>query len=81
LKAKKTQKDSRVSIKIDQSLWKVISEAIKSHPEWGIFSVSEFIRRAIDHELTARQSSEDRKIIQIVFDDPASKERNSDRDS
>lgn len=63
------KKDKRITIKIDPSLWKAISTEIERHPEWGINSVSEFIRRAIDHEMMARKSNQDRKIIEICLDD------------
>lgn len=72
----KSKKDKRITIKIDPSLWKAISAEIERHPEWGINSVSEFIRRAIDHEMIARKSNQDRKIIEICLDDRISQEGN-----
>jgi len=75
------KKDKRITIKIDPSLWKAISSEIERHPEWGINSVSEFIRRAIDHEMMARKSNQDRKIIKICLDDRISKEGSQRRRS
>jgi len=62
-----TAKDERVSFKLNPAIRDAISKEIGKHPEWGINSVTEFIRRAIDHELTARKSENDRKIIEIFM--------------
>jgi len=70
----KSDKEKRISIKVSESLYEVISKEIKKHPEWGMSSVSEFIRRAIDHELQARKSTDNRKIIEIVMNEEASRE-------
>lgn len=59
------QTDDRVTIKIDKKLWKIISNMIKHHPEWGINSVSEFIRRAIDKEIDSRKKDFEKKVIEI----------------
>ena len=58
-------KDDRITIKIEKDLWKVISKQIKNHPEWGVRSVSDFIRRAISHELEAKTSVTERKVLEI----------------
>jgi hypothetical protein len=57
--------DDRVTIKIDKDLWKVITQRIKAHPEWGMRSVSDFIRRAISNELGGRENTDDKKVIEI----------------
>jgi len=49
-----TAKNGRVTVKIEQPLWDSINNLIKAHPEWGILSVPEFIRRAIDTEIRSR---------------------------
>jgi len=80
-KKKKTAKDERVSFKLDPAIRDAISKEIEKHPEWGINSVTEFIRRAIDHELTARKSANDRKIIEIFMKNRrTSREGNQNKD-
>lgn len=64
-KKKKKLIDERVTIKIDKSLWRLLSDKISKHPEWGIKSVSDFIRRAIDNELNVRLESPDRKVLEV----------------
>ena len=58
-------KDDRITIKIEKDMWKVISKEIKNHPEWGVKSVSEFIRRAISNELEEKTSVTERKVLEI----------------
>jgi len=58
-------KDDRITIKIEKDMWKVISRQIRDHPEWGVRSVSEFIRRAIAHELEAKTSVTEHKVLEI----------------
>lgn len=58
-------KDDRVTLKIDKKLWKKIESLIKSHPEWGVISVPEFVRRAIDAEIRARMESENNRVITL----------------
>ena len=60
-----THKDDRVTIKIDKDMWKAITKQIRSHPEWGVKSVSEFIRRAVARELEAKASHVERKVLEI----------------
>jgi len=80
-KKKMTAKDERVSFKLDPAIRDAISKAIEKHREWGINSVTEFIRRAIDHELTARKSANDRKIIEIFMKNRrTSREGNQNKD-
>lgn len=67
--------DKRVTIKLDPELYRAVASLVGRHPEWGITSVSDFVRRAIDHELTARSMSADRKIIEIALSE-ASREDN-----
>lgn len=56
-------RDDRVTIKIDRALGEAIESRLKAHPEWGINSISEFIRRAIDRELEYRSQMSDRKVL------------------
>ena len=57
--------DDRVTIKIDRTLWKVITEQIENHPEWGMASVSDFIRRSVDRELDYRTMTAGQKMVKI----------------
>lgn len=57
--------DDRVTIKIDKDTWRIINERMGEHPEWGLRSVSDFIRRAIANELDDRTSSGAKKVIEI----------------
>ena len=59
--------DDRVTLKIDRKLWKTVDELIKSHPEWGIISVPEFVRRAIDSEIRARAEAENSRVVTLCF--------------
>lgn len=58
-------KDNRVTIKIDRALAEAIAAHIRDHPEWGITSVSEFIRRSIDRELDYRTNTSGKKVLEI----------------
>lgn len=64
-KKKKVVTDDRVTIKIDKVLWKVITEQIRRHPEWGMASVSDFIRRSVDRELEYRTLTAGQKMLEI----------------
>ncbi|MEM4264470.1 MAG: hypothetical protein QW505_01615 [Thermoplasmata archaeon] len=75
------QSDDRVTIKIDKKLWKIISNMIKHHPEWGIGSVSEFIRRAIDKEIDLRTKNLEKKVIEINLKPVSSPKDSPDKDS
>lgn len=77
---KASTKDSRITIKLDKHLWEIISEQIELHPEWGIRSVSDFVRRAIDTELGNRNKTVERKTIQIDLLTRGSQEGSRDRD-
>lgn len=50
---------------MDRALWQSVQELIEEHPEWGIMSVPEFVRRAIDSELRARREAESSRIINL----------------
>lgn len=60
-------------------MWKVISRHIRNHPEWGVKSVSDFIRRAIAHELEAKTSMTGRKVLEIQLQPSVSPEDSRDR--
>lgn len=60
-------KDDRVTLKIDKKLWKEIESLIESHPEWGVISVPEFVRRAIDTEIRARMGPENNRVITLCL--------------
>jgi len=64
---KKAHRDDRVTLKIDRALWNRINDIIKSHPEWGIISVPDFIRRAVDCEIRTRHELESSRVISLCF--------------
>gem|GEM_PF-1138818 len=70
-KKKLSRPDNRVTIKLDPTLYRAVSSIVADHPEWGITSVSDFVRRAIDRELTLRSMSTDRKVIEISLNEPS----------
>jgi hypothetical protein len=71
--------DDRVTIKIDKDLWKVITLKMKEHPEWGMRSVSDFIRRAISNELEDRRGVGEKKVIEIRLNPRLSREGSRDK--
>lgn len=77
---KKAVLDDRVTIKIDRALWKVITEQIESHPEWGMSSVSDFIRRSVDRELDYRTMTAGQKMVEIQLTPGHPREGSRDRD-
>jgi len=56
-------RDDRVTIKIDRALGVAIESRFRAHPEWGINSISEFIRRAIDRELEYRSHMSEKNVL------------------
>ena len=64
---KKTSKDNRVTLKFDKDFWDHVTKEIDNHPEWGVKSVPDFVRRAVDNELNSRKKSIDRKVIELRF--------------
>lgn len=60
-------KDARVTLKINREVWDIIANLIKKHPEWGIMSVNEFVRRAIDTDLRSRLDMESFRVINLSF--------------
>ena len=77
-KSEKTR-DDRITIKLDKNLWKIISDQIKLHPEWGVKSVSDFIRRAVDNELNTRKRISERKVIELNLSSRDSQEDSRDK--
>ena len=71
-------KDDRVTLKIDKPLWKKIESLIKSHPEWGVISVPEFVRRAIDTEIRARKEAETSRVITLCLSSENEDKRRTD---
>jgi len=72
-------RDSRVTIKIDRALGDAIESRLKAHPEWGINSISEFIRRAIDRELEYRSQMSDKKVFGLDITPASSPSDSRDR--
>lgn len=56
-----------MTLKIEKKLWKEMENLIESHPEWGVISVPEFVRRAIDSEIRARKEPGDSRVISLRF--------------
>lgn len=52
-------------MKVDRALWESVQGLIDQHPEWGIMSVPEFVRRAIDSEVRARREAESSRVISL----------------
>jgi len=80
LKKKIIKSDNRINIKLDPQLSMAIAGEIGGHPEWGIKSVSEFVRRAIDDELNMRRKITDRKVIELNLKARGPRESSRDRD-
>jgi hypothetical protein len=76
---KKAVADDRVTIKIDRTLWKVITQQIDNHPEWGMASVSDFIRRSVDRELEYRTMTAGQKMVEIQLSPGRPREGSRDR--
>ena len=77
---KKSPKDNRVTLKFDKGFWDLVAKEIDNHPEWGVKSVPDFVRRAVDNELNARTRSEGRKVIELRFRSRDSQEDTRDKD-
>lgn len=75
-----SDKDDRITIKIDKDMWKIITRQIRNHPEWGVKSCSEFIRRAISHELEDKTNVTEHKVLEIQLRPRLSREDNRGRD-
>lgn len=60
-------RDDRVTIKVDKVLWNMILQELRKHPEWGLKSVSGFVRRAIANELKETRCSGEKKVIEILL--------------
>lgn len=71
-------KDDRVTLKIDKRLWKEIESLIESHPDWGVISVPEFVRRAIDSEIRARKESGNNRVITLCLSSENEDKRRKD---
>lgn len=61
----RTVRDNRVTIKLDRALGEAIESSLKSHPEWGMYSISEFVRRAVDREMDYRIRISGQKVLNI----------------
>ncbi len=75
-----SKKDDRITIKIDKEMWKVITKQMSIHPEWGVKSVSDFIRRAVARELEAKSNVTERKVLEIELRPRFSPEDSRGRD-
>jgi hypothetical protein len=53
------------ALKLKRETWNIIVDEIEKHPEWGMRSVPDFVRRAVDNELNLRLRILERKVIRI----------------
>jgi hypothetical protein len=60
-------KDDRVTMKVERQLWEEMEKLVESHPEWGILSVPEFVRRAIDSEMRTRKDADRTRTISLCL--------------
>jgi len=60
-------KDTRVTLKLERALWTRVEELIKMHPEWGIISVPDFVRRSIDTEIHRRAETASSRVLNFTF--------------
>lgn len=67
-------KNNRVTLKLDKPLWARIEALLKKHPEWGIISVPDFVRRAIDSEIRLREEMLSSRVINACLS-PDSEDR------
>ena len=77
---KKSSKDDRITLKFDKEFWNLIAKEIDKHPEWGVKSVPDFVRRAVDNELNSRQRLTERKVIELQLKSRGSQEDTRDKD-
>jgi hypothetical protein len=52
-------------MKLERALWERVQRLIDEHPEWGILSVPEFIRRAIESEMRLRNEAMNSRVINL----------------
>jgi len=62
-----SSKDDRVTMKLDRPLWDEMERLISEHPQWGIISVPEFVRRAIDSEIRTRKDEDGTRVINVCL--------------
>lgn len=63
-------------MKFDKALWRRVESLVESHPEWGVISVPDFVRRAVENEMKARQEEGSSRVIALCFSpDSADKRR------
>lgn len=60
-------KDTRVTLKLERALWTRVEELIRAHPEWGVISVPDFVRRAIDTEILKRAEATSNRVLNFTF--------------
>ena len=54
-------------MKFDKALWRRVERIVKSHPEWGIVSVPDFVRRAVENEMKARREEESNRVVTLCL--------------
>lgn len=54
-------------MKFDKALWRRVESLVKSHPEWGIISVPDFVRRAVENEIKARREEESNRVVTLCL--------------
>lgn len=78
-KVRRGARDNRVTIKIDRALGEAIQRSLRAHPEWGMYSISEFVRRAIDREMDYRIRMSNSKVLDVDIIPSASPSDSHDR--
>ena len=54
-------------MKFDKALWRRVESLVKSHPEWGILSVPDFVRRAVENEIKKREEEGANRVLTLCF--------------
>jgi len=54
-------------MKFDKALWRRVESLVKSHPEWGVISVPDFVRRAVENEIKARREEESSRVVTLCL--------------
>ena len=54
-------------MKFDKALWRRVESLVKSHPEWGVISVPDFVRRAVENEIKARREEGSNRVLTLCL--------------
>lgn len=62
-------------MKFDKALWRRVESLVKSHREWGIVSVPDFVRRAVENEIKTRQEEDSNRVLTLCFSSESADKR------